>query len=161
MCVPCVCVPCVPCVCVPCVCVVQAPEILRHEMYNGFHADVVRAPRLFPPPPPPQLPHSATLCAAPLMLTQAMRGRVCVSVLTSGRVHHACLCACVCLCMFLFLLHQWSSGVILFIMLSGFPPFQHAKPGDWWFDRVRANQMHLFWQAHGRSCAFPEGAMGK
>ena len=55
---------------------------------------------------------------------------------------------------------QWSSAVILFIMLSGFLPFQHAKPGDWWFDRVRANQMHLFWQAHGRSCAFPEGAVG-
>jgi hypothetical protein len=55
---------------------------------------------------------------------------------------------------------QWSAGVLLFTMVSGVLPFQYAKPGDWWFDRVRNNQMHLFWQAHFRTCAFPPLVVG-
>jgi hypothetical protein len=56
---------------------------------------------------------------------------------------------------------QWSAGVLLFTMVSGVLPFQYAKPGDWWFDRVRNNQMHLFWQAHFRTCAFPPQVVGE
>eukprot|EP00494_Astrolonche_serrata_P023679 UN23937 len=39
----------------------------------------------------------------------------------------------------------FASGVVLFILLSGFPPFRETKLGDWWFDKVYKNKFGLFW----------------
>lgn len=53
----------------------------------------------------------------------------------------------------------WSAGILLFIMLSGFPPLQRAQKGDWWYDRIRHNQMSYFWGAHLKNApSFPKGA---
>lgn len=48
----------------------------------------------------------------------------------------------------------WSSGVILFIMLSGFPPFQKTDNTDWWFDKLSRGKHALFWKAHMRTMYF-------
>jgi serine/threonine protein kinase len=40
----------------------------------------------------------------------------------------------------------WACGVILFIMLAGFPPFQKPNVTDWWFQKLATNKHHLFWQ---------------
>jgi len=50
----------------------------------------------------------------------------------------------------------WACGVILFIMLAGFPPFQKPSPSDWWFNKISNNKHALFWQAHSRSAFFSE-----
>lgn len=46
----------------------------------------------------------------------------------------------------------WSAGVVLFILLTSFPPFQHAKKGDCWYDYVVGGRMDVFWDAQ-RECA--------
>mmetsp|Transcript_16594 Transcript_16594/g.23308 ORF Transcript_16594/g.23308 Transcript_16594/m.23308 type:complete len:488 (+) Transcript_16594:53-1516(+) len=53
----------------------------------------------------------------------------------------------------------WACGVILFIMLSGFPPFQKADHTDWWFDKLKSNRHHLFWRAHSRTVNFSPEVM--
>jgi len=50
----------------------------------------------------------------------------------------------------------WACGVILFIMLAGFPPFQKPDNSDWWFNKLNSNKHGLFWQAHSRSAYFSE-----
>jgi len=50
----------------------------------------------------------------------------------------------------------WACGVILFIMLAGFPPFQKPSPSDWWFNKLSNNKHALFWQAHSRSAYFSD-----
>jgi len=42
----------------------------------------------------------------------------------------------------------WSIGVVLFIMLSGNPPFQLADRSDWWFKQLCTNRPERFWKAH-------------
>jgi len=50
----------------------------------------------------------------------------------------------------------WACGVILFIMLAGFPPFQKPHMSDWWFNKLSSNKHALFWQAHSRSAYFSD-----
>mmetsp|Transcript_7462 Transcript_7462/g.14589 ORF Transcript_7462/g.14589 Transcript_7462/m.14589 type:complete len:450 (-) Transcript_7462:110-1459(-) len=42
----------------------------------------------------------------------------------------------------------WSSGVILFIMSAGFPPYQEPSKHDWWFTRLKSKNFKMFWKAH-------------
>lgn len=48
----------------------------------------------------------------------------------------------------------FAAGVILFIMLAGFPPFQNAVATDWWFDKLQKKKYKLFWMAHERTAQF-------
>jgi len=50
----------------------------------------------------------------------------------------------------------WACGVILFIMLAGFPPFQKPETSDWWFNKLMNGKHALFWQAHSRSAYFSD-----
>jgi serine/threonine protein kinase len=52
----------------------------------------------------------------------------------------------------------FSCGVVLFIILAGFPPFQHAMANDWWFHKIMTNQHALFWEAHCRTAYFSPAA---
>jgi len=48
----------------------------------------------------------------------------------------------------------FAAGVILFICLAGFPPFQNAVASDWWFDKLQKKKYKLFWMAHERTAKF-------
>jgi len=38
----------------------------------------------------------------------------------------------------------WACGVILFIMVAGFPPYQKADSSDWWFDKLLSGTPFFF-----------------
>jgi len=52
----------------------------------------------------------------------------------------------------------FAAGVILFICLAGFPPFQNAVASDWWFDKLQKKKYKLFWMAHERTAKFSKEA---
>jgi len=54
----------------------------------------------------------------------------------------------------------FSLGVVLFITIAGFPPFQEAKDDgtDWWFDKLKKKRYNLFWRAHERTSSFSKDA---
>jgi len=52
----------------------------------------------------------------------------------------------------------FSLGVILFICIAGFPPFQEAKASDWWFDKIIKKKFGLFWKAQERCMKFDDDA---
>lgn len=52
----------------------------------------------------------------------------------------------------------WACGVVLFIMLAGFPPFQKPNISDWWFHKLKNNRHDLFWRAHSRTVSFSDTA---
>jgi len=52
----------------------------------------------------------------------------------------------------------WAAGVVLFIMLAQFPPFEAPRETDWWFNKLQTGRHELFWRAHCRKVDFSEGA---
>merc|ERR1712113_812355 len=45
----------------------------------------------------------------------------------------------------------FSVGVILFILLAGYPPFEQASKNDKWFKPLIKNNIDKFWKAHQKS----------
>jgi len=44
----------------------------------------------------------------------------------------------------------FATGVILFILMSGFPPFRETRSSDWWWNKLAQGKTQLFWLAHER-----------
>jgi len=51
----------------------------------------------------------------------------------------------------------WAIGVILFILIAGFPPYQVPAVSDWWFKQLMRKKFDLFWMAHTRTAYFSDG----
>ncbi|TMW64369.1 hypothetical protein Poli38472_012991 [Pythium oligandrum] len=49
----------------------------------------------------------------------------------------------------------WACGVVLFIMLTGYPPFEQPEEGDLWYDHVVRGDMDAFWRAQPASISRP------
>merc|ERR1719361_3310237 len=45
----------------------------------------------------------------------------------------------------------FAMGVVLFILLGGYPPFEHAKDSDKWYQFIVAKKYKNFWKSH-RNC---------
>merc|ERR1712113_681564 len=52
----------------------------------------------------------------------------------------------------------WASGLVIFIMLAGFPPLEKADLTDWYFKRLHRGQLDSFWKMHERSANFSRQA---
>lgn len=52
----------------------------------------------------------------------------------------------------------FASGVILFILMSGFPPFRETRSTDWWWNKICKGKTELFWLAHQRKAKHLENA---
>lgn len=48
----------------------------------------------------------------------------------------------------------WSAAVVCFIMIAGFPPLKLARRTDWWYDKLKAGNIPLFWRAHEQTAPF-------
>eukprot|EP00639_Heterosigma_akashiwo_P007394 CAMPEP_0194560306 /NCGR_PEP_ID=MMETSP0292-20121207/1531_1 /TAXON_ID=39354 /ORGANISM="Heterosigma akashiwo, Strain CCMP2393" /LENGTH=287 /DNA_ID=CAMNT_0039408443 /DNA_START=152 /DNA_END=1011 /DNA_ORIENTATION=+ len=51
----------------------------------------------------------------------------------------------------------WNAGVVCFILLLGFAPFDMARPDDWYFDKLRRGRREDFWSAHLHHAAAGQG----
>jgi len=54
----------------------------------------------------------------------------------------------------------FSAGVVLFILLTGYPPFEQAHASDRWFKPVAKGDYEKFWKSH-RGCAIANDAKAK
>merc|ERR1711879_525313 len=52
----------------------------------------------------------------------------------------------------------YAAGVVLFILLAGFPPFARSSTTDWWFNKIKEKNFNRFWRAHERNVAFSDEA---
>ncbi len=46
---------------------------------------------------------------------------------------------------------MFAMGVVLFILLGGYPPFEHAKDSDKWYKFIVNKKYKIFWKSH-RNC---------
>jgi len=52
----------------------------------------------------------------------------------------------------------YAAGVVLFILLAGFPPFAKTSSLDWWFHKLKQKNYAKFWRAHERNVKFSDEA---
>lgn len=45
----------------------------------------------------------------------------------------------------------FATGIILFIMISGHPPFTQAMPNDRFYKFISGNRADVFWRSHTRN----------